>query len=359
MASTEFIQSFHDRDWPALKRFVDQNFHARHPLRDQRFVSWQHRPPAFEGQGLALLVARLADEIVGIMGVIPAWFSVFGQRERAVFFAHLMTAAPLRQKGLGAAFILRGSEAAAITYTTGYNRETMERIYQKFGWTTHEALRRFVRILDAARVAALVGSGPFVAPPLPKRISGYESETLSSFDERVDQLWERVNERYPVSLERSRAYLHWRYIEHPVFTYHCVLVSYQAQPIGCLVLRTEQAGGFRVLRIIDLFGTSEGVAELLAYALEYGRDQGVHFLDYFLTSAVHDTALSRAGFLEASSAPFNQIPRLFQPLDRTRATPISLARGFHGSLKNDPRLSDLARWYITKGDCDQDRSNIL
>jgi hypothetical protein len=91
---------------------------------------------------------------------------------------------------------------------------------------------------------------------------------------------------------------------------------------------------------------------LLQGVIADAKRQEAAVIDFFCPSGRLRAALKRSGFFTRDEAPTEEIPILFQPICRRRTgIPLMVYPG--------ERLGQfpLDRWYVTKGDGDQDRPN--
>jgi len=149
-------------------------------------------------------------------------------------------------------------------------------------------------------------------------------------------------------------YLNWRYTDHPTLSYKKYLYKPDGKIEGFLVARietpVEEGTRFRIARIIDFVVTDEAEEPILAAYLTEMKRQKVDMIDFFFSGDFHTDSLKKVGFVENTNEGFNEIPMLFNPIDRRRSN-INLI----GYSKDEVlKVSDV---YVTKGDGDQDRPN--
>ncbi|MCP4898676.1 MAG: GNAT family N-acetyltransferase [bacterium] len=72
----------------------------------------------------------------------------------------------------------------------------------------------------------------------------YQAEVLGDRDERLDLLWRRVRESYPVATIRDADRAQWRLSGHPTVTYHRFLVRprFSDVPVAFAAFRVERSG---------------------------------------------------------------------------------------------------------------------
>lgn len=93
----------------------------------------------------------------------------------------------------------------------------------------------------------------FYARPLSSRPGGLSVEHLAGFDERFDELWQRVQGKYPVMAVRDRAFLSWRFAPVAGRAYHILAASAGSRLAGYAVLRvTDEIRDIPAGLVMDL-----------------------------------------------------------------------------------------------------------
>ena len=185
----------------------------------------------------------------------------------------------------------------------------------------------------AHRVTALLGE-----PRIPESV---EISELRDADERVDRLWGAVRDRVAVICVRDAAYVEWRYLRHPVYSYRVLLLCCDDLPVAYVVLAERTMNGMRLGQIVDYLVDPRmptAATWLVAAALRWGRETGVDAL--ILAGVPGMPGLSvfrRWGWLPL---PGRVMPRPVRWIVRPLAGDIDL-----DVLKPE-------RWFWTWGDCD-------
>jgi GNAT superfamily N-acetyltransferase len=102
------------------------------------------------------------------------------------------------------------------------------------------------------------------------------------FGPEVDGILKAFRESHPglVLVQRSRAYLNWRFVENPRYNYQLFLVRRVGRPVGYLVLKLfqEPRTGELVGDVVDVLWTEdrpEWLADMLGFALGHFHHLGV------------------------------------------------------------------------------------
>jgi hypothetical protein len=108
-----------------------------------------------------------------------------------------------------------------------------------------------------------------------KRHDGFTSEILSSFDGRVDKLWQKVLIQFAIIGERSSTYLNWRYFRSPHFEHSVFALSGKGNGdiLGYIVFHVvENSTNIDDMLCLDM---NETLDFLVSEFLLFQREQGV------------------------------------------------------------------------------------
>jgi len=189
-----------------------------------------------------------------------------------------------------------------------------------------------VRPLDMMKLArahfnnhwqrSIVGIGGQLATPLLFRVRqlspakySFTLHVLKGFDERFDDFWARVKDKYPVMVIRGRRYLAWRFVESPGRQYRILVVQVGDEVIGYAVLRCANIREIPTGLIVDLLveagprGEAAGAC-LMAESLRYFRSENMWLAGgLMLPQTAEYDIMHRAGYLPC---PERFAPRLFR-----------------------------------------------
>lgn len=165
--------------------------------------------------------------------------------------------------------------------------------------------------------------------------------TLDRFDERADRLWQRSRNGRYAGIERDAAYLNWRYLEHPLYSYQRVGWEVAGDLVGHVVVTTRELFSVHSLLIVDLLvepDAPEGVVDALLAHLTR-REQAlrtpmVHALA--LPGSRLQATLARAGFVKIAR----------------RINPKPFVMTAHDLVAASPRDGAWAGWNFHWGDMD-------
>lgn len=165
---------------------------------------------------------------------------------------------------------------------------------------------------------------------------------LHEFDRRIDALWLRLGDKYPVVLRRDSQHLNWRYARRPSVQYEVHAVERKEQVLGYAVLRTRRAEGTNLGLIVELVCEPLDVdvaRALVSMACQRLIDLGVEAITCVLPDhMVYAAALRAEGFVRV---PSWLAPRQFHLMVRVG--------------REDPTIQqtlDGRNWYLAWGDND-------
>lgn len=182
---------------------------------------------------------------------------------------------------------------------------------------------------------------------------------VEAFDTDYDHVWDDVRPAFLLATHRTSRYMNWRYVDHPRFRYRRVVCHGSAGAVY-YVWREERIAGRDqlVCRLCEVIGKPEAIVETFPSVFVLMCESGAVFVDFFCSNASINAALTAAGMASAVTRPELDLPRLFQPLEGHISKSLDFGLFFP---TGDGALGpfDYHQAYITKGDANQDRPNIL
>lgn len=329
------IETYSQKDFSDFQEYIKAAFHPKYILGDEKFVDWQY--------GNSLYLAKHNEKVIGHFGFRDLPYKVYDKTITIRVLANLLVLEDYRRTGVGALLAKRVLETPNHILVSGYNalsERLLSRLRPK--WQDAGNLNRYFSILDNRHAIFGKFNGPVTEI---KKFSGQLAEALDI--EEAGLLWQRVRNRYPVTVERSADYLSWRFLRHPFFQYQFLSIRENGESAGYLVYRIEESGGFKIARIIDCVAKEGVEGRLFAGLLEQAKSLGAQAADFMFSGSLYGQALIDAGFFDISGTDFEKFPIFFSPLS---------AKKFYINIAYDFK-SPLSDCYLTKADGDQDRPN--
>jgi len=293
-----------------------------------------------------------ASRAVGCAGIGVRTFSYRGRELRTALLADLAVDKPHRTAlpALTLQRAVRRHTQAAFDLTYGFPNKHALAIHLRIGFHLLGQMERWVLVLRHAAylrraiklpILPAIG-GPLLdgarrvarAPRVMRAAVDHRLEMLDSVDGRIDSLWQRAHVRYPITAERTSAFLRWRYLQKPSEKNRIAVLTQCSSPeilAYAVVQRSDQTAN-----LLDLFGASDaavgGLLDLLADSL---RREGC--------------ASISIRFLGMPSLAELLATRGFQLRERMNAIIVDpgAALAIDTAFVRDP-----ANWYLTDGDQD-------
>ena len=189
-----------------------------------------------------------------------------------------------------------------------------------------------------------------------KNASSGSCQKITIFDDEYNNTWDHFRKSISFSTNRTKEYMNWRYANHPIFQY-CMVKVETIEGVVYYVWREETVGdlSIKVGRICEVIGSSPAAIKK-SFPLVYPiwKEQGLAFVDFYCTHGATVGNLYEVGMQVVVPVPDFDLPRLFAPLDiefrKTLNVQIVANKDNAGSWLYHPE-----KFYITKGDANQDR----
>lgn len=350
-------------DTEAIMAFFRETWGTNHIFgRDREMLEWQFGKRGGDDNGaLNALTVWDGARLVGMQGLVATDFTCGGHIAPGLWLCNLMAAESHRDAGVGLQLMMQVHRLNANVIATAGINPALFPAYKKLRYTTLDRLLRYVRIIDPDAMAhelgvtvddALVGVAQ-------RGRGALRMEPISRFDAEWDVFWRAYSSADYFGVDRTAAYMNWRYTDHRRFEYRSFAIYDQDDGlVGAAVVRVERAldRDVCVLRVLEIFGRSDlaiaGVVECLEV---FAREVGAAFLDHYASCDKFDAGLRHAGWFEECDDPNVVIPTLFQPiLAERRDIRVAVRLVGETPMKSLPWSDSL---YVVKSDGDQDRPN--
>jgi len=152
----------------------------------------------------------------------------------------------------------------------GLSKFLLTRIYQIIIGTRFEQLLSFVQTLRWGFIRFLSSRN------MHQNSENLQIRLVSSFDNRIDALWEEASKDYELVIVRKKAYLNWRYVEKPDSDYVLLVAEKDHKLEGYIVLSRSKLQPLKakVGYVVDIFAKSEIPFErLIRSAMKYFQQE--------------------------------------------------------------------------------------
>ena len=304
------------------------------------------------------LVSRSPERILCVLLFTPTIFRVNGQDARGMMLSDWYSL-PDTKGVRGLQVMTEAKRMADVVIAPGMNNFVMP-IYRRMRFSLH-LWGRSVWVVDVEGLEKLMGQDYTEEERvlLTSRRDVKLTEVQIS-DELDDEFLMRCADipPYDHAVKRDVRFLEWRYRAHPLTEYILKSVlNEKGQTIGILAANAERVRdrGERVLRVCEWISDPSGDAVMLQAVLKLAQTHCAILIDFFSPSTLMGERLRGLGFLSIEELGGTTVPRLFQPLElRDR---LSINSGIFLEDEETFGPKDLASWYFTKGDGNQDRPN--
>lgn len=148
---------------------------------------------------------------------------------------------------------------------------------------------------------------------------------------------------YPM---KSLTYFRNRFQNHPIYDYEFWGIYDLSKTLRTIfVTRTTLVNSNRVIRIVDVFGSLEGLGSLKRPLEDLCIEEGAEYID-IMNHGISESVFEELGFEHLDVEGATVIPNYFEPFIQQNITIYCAYRGH-------------ANYVMFKGDSDQDRPNII
>lgn len=333
------IAQLQEKDFPEFQRYIREVHHEKYVLSDKRFFDWQYEQFA---------VIKNGENIVGHFGYRDMPYLVDGKPSQVRVMMNLFVEERFRVLGVGALLAKHVLDGPSYVLVSGY-RELVERLFQQLrpGFSEKGILGRYMRLYRQDHDLMLSRRAPLVTA-LEYDDCGVRVNAVDVVDqESLDALWKNVQPRFQTTVERTGAYVQWRFIDHPLLDYQVYVATKDRETVGYIVWRIEEDQEFRIARIIDFVSTPYAEGALLKAFDLAAREEGVHAADFMCSSDVYRETLQQEGWFDVVGTDYADFAIRFSPISLRKAV-VNIGYDMQTSFDD---------CYFTKADGDIDRPN--
>lgn len=324
---------------------------------------------------IPVFIAIKKDKIVGQLCAILNQIKIGNEIYSSVAGCDLIVLPDHRKEGLAHKLIESVSEHYKIYLAISY-AETTKRIYDRmkpirlgeiptyfrFQKMTSESVFYFFMLKTAkhlwlqniTRFGCRFGADKFISIIInifiklrdifkgnSKKLIKSNIEEIKCFDEKIDDLWNRINKKFNVIIKRDKQFLNWRFSDCPQLDYRKFISSRNGIVTGYIVLRKPSNQEVNIGIISDLFvdpDDHETLKDLINFSIHY-FGKTVLIIECPTTQKEYQTVLSKLGFFKTKK----NMPILFCE-----------------NVMLKTKLEDWKNnWFLTKADEDWDQMRPL
>ena len=261
---------------------------------------WQFGSREYGADGPQWLIGAAGEEIVAVMGFMPVTVKLRGATERGCWCVDLYVSQSVRGRGLGEELIARAARFAPVMLVYGIS-DMGNPIFDKLGWPLDTSMATMFRHCDEA---GCVGAGKNALSLASRLLRWRPSRRAWTRPEwqaapgpgDIDVLWSRVQAQFGSAVQRTGAYMTWRYADAPHQRYRWLAARRRGELAAILLSRHDPIESV----IADYVGPLDEpgmLADLCASASDDLIALGTRRIRCETTSPVMKAALARSGFV--------------------------------------------------------------
>jgi hypothetical protein len=341
-----------ESDKEKLKQFYTNVYGETHILNNPLHHDWQFNNP-YNKNFKSIVIAEDNGKIVSHMGLVPYPIKVFDKVFNGVFHVSGYTLDEYRGMGCFSKLIELSSSSfdsmLGLSITKASNS-----VHLKFGGKFFGDIHRFIKILQKNRMQKFLNENNDLQLQVDFKHTPEDFIRIKELDDSYESFWNKVKQRFPITVERTRQYLEWRYFNHPLIKYHFMILKHNDQIVGYTILRFEDKNDeLKAVRIVDLVVLEQFEISILQNIINYCNSK-VDFVDFYSIGNFYMESLFTLGFFDNLTEKL-PIPTVFNPIDTNRSS-----INFYFDFKNYPSTMftyyDQNNLFFVKADSDQDRA---
>ena len=317
-------------DTDALMHFIDEYWRKNHILsRDRELFLWQYGNST---ERLNIVIGIDEEKrIQGMLGFVP-----YDTGDNKDFALALWKANPgTGFLGIKLLKYLMEEEPHREIVCPGINMDTTSKIYEHVGMKVGN-MTQWYRL--SPRDSYVIGKIEDNSIP---KIANYNKTIRFSKINNIEELRDLLKD-YKGTPHKSIEYLNKRYFIHPRYAYIPYGVTNETDnTVAALMLRIQEYGGSRILRLIDCIGDVENLRYITDRIDDLLVELNCEYIDCY-EAGIDDEIMTEAGWRRVEEGG-NIIPDYFAPFEH-RKVDIHYATSSPAAI-------------LFKGDGDQDRPN--
>jgi hypothetical protein len=339
-------------DEQKLKKFYKNAYGENHILNNSFHSDWQFlKNPFNKLSSKSIIIAENNDEIVAHMGLIPVPVKIYDNIVTCAWHVSYFTLEKFRGIGIGTKMVQLSNSLFDCIGGMG-NSDASNKIHIKNGGKNFQDINRYVKILDKKCIKNFIHEQVILKKGNTTKSEGFSR--ISILDENYDKFWKIVKNRFPITINRTKQYLTWRYLQHPLIDYHFMILIKNQKILGYSILRFEDNNKeLKAGRIVDFVSFEQYETELLQNTQNYFENK-VDFIDFFCSNSIYKHTLEKEGFFNNKLMNYS-IPTVFNPINKDRNS-INLHFKINSFLTTNTKYYNGENLFFIKADADQDRA---
>lgn len=331
-----------------LMNFINDFWSRGHVLsKNKKLIDWQYFNE--EKNNYNFIIAKDNGKMVGILGYIPISKYSYNLDEDFIWLTTWKVIEDPRYSGVGLKLLLYLNDKYKKSgIGTVGNNIYVSKIYNLLGYKIGK-LNHYVLVntsINNYRILGLKENNNIKSVFLGDEENNSCKDIVMTDKLDLSEKNKVSNKNYPY---KSLKYYKNRFEKNPFYNYVYLKIYENKKLIGFLVGRYIEYRSSKILRIVDLFGENEMLKGLNSELRKIVEDKGLEYIDFY-NYGIPDELLNSAGFINKDNIKEIIVPNYFEPFEKRNIDVLF-------SYKYDWKKYKYIR--ITKGDCDQDRPNLI
>ena len=350
------IRFLEDFDKDQLKIFYNEAYGEKHILNNSIHHNWQFKNNPYNTLCTKSILINYSSSVIDSqLGFVPVELKLFEEYYNSAWHISFFTIEKFRGKGIGTKLIENGNNFFDFTMVLSGSDGT-KKIYLNTSGKDFGDLNRYVGLLNKKRTENFLQSTIEKNEIKIFNDEKYEIQRITKLNEDYEKFWNKVKERYPITVNRTKEYLDWRFLEHPLLDYHFLLLKENNSIMGFAIIRFEDNNEeLKAARLVDLI-VFKNFEKILLNLVSHYCLKKADFIDFFCTGSFYKESFDEMNFFNNLYEKLS-FPTVFNPIDPTRRTEMNFFLKNNTSENFDGKLNDIENFYFVKADSDQDRPN--
>ena len=348
------VRYIEKEDKKKIEKFYDIAYGRKHILKNKKHTTWQFKKnPFLKKNETSIIVIEQKENIISHLGIIPTKLKFFSTIKKGIWHVSFFTLNEFRGKGLGLKSVKLSNKRYDFAMVLSGSEGT-EHIYKHIHGHTLGDLNRYIKIINQKKIQVFLKK-KILLKKISKSNKKYRIKRIKKLNKKYENFWKDVRERFPITTERTKEYMTWRFLKHPLIDYHVMILENGKKIAGIAVIRFENENKrIKAARIVDLIIKKEFDDEMIFSIIEYCKDKS-DFIDFYCTGDFYSKTMKKYGFFNNTIKTL-KIPTVFNPIDFERRTNINFLYADLKKNVNPQILKNENNWFFVKADSDQDRS---
>lgn len=354
-------------DLEKLMEFFRKAYGEQTVFQNEKFLLYYFGSTDTRGQTFenSIIGVTKDGEVVAHYGGLKYYLKIESEVLSIVWGVSAYTLPDARGAGINSGIVDCLINDNLINGVIGFTKKTAE-FYKKKGYNifSFERFSRFVFIIDFVKTNEIV---KFLNEKESGNIFSDEKKTLCEnqfFDTKniikltKDNIVDfdfSFNVKVKVTTNRDISFLNWRLFENPFINYEVYGYIESQTVVAYIALREEKLEplGYKVNRIIDLFGKESVTKELINYSINQSILKEHIYIDFSKFGIMYNNLLIESNFIKLENDEASILPQVTSPIEnRPNFEFIGIQSLTKSQLVNSLTEIDV---YFTRIDSDRDR----